>query len=217
MLKTCTQYEYLGVILDSQINLIKTISKTVSTASNRCMMLCKLRSKMSKRTALLVYKQTIMPVLEYCGFLYNGITKLQHKRLQHVQNRCLRVCLKVRLKCHIENLHHDAAIDYLCIRFDAQLLALLHKYLYGGKHNAAALGLRFETANPNARRTRSTNTGLLAYPPCIKKGYMKSPLYRGIELWNSLEPSSRKSDNLDAFKTKVLPELRVLLRNKKQL
>ena len=135
------------------LNLIKTVSKSVSTASNRCHMLCKLTSKMSRKTATLLYKQTIMPVLEYCGFLYNGLIQAQHKRLQYVQNRCLRICLNVRLKYCIENLHLDTNVDLLCIRFDTQLLTLLHKYLYGGKHDASDLGLYFEESGELDQRT----------------------------------------------------------------
>ena len=45
-LEVCDKYEYLGVILDSHFTLEKTIGKTVSTACNRCYMLCKMRRKM---------------------------------------------------------------------------------------------------------------------------------------------------------------------------
>ena len=167
---------------------------------------------MSRKTATLVYKQTIMAV--YCSLLYDGLIQAQHKILQYVQNRCLRICLNVRLKYCIENLHLDTNVDLLCIRFDTQLLTLLHKYLYGGKHDASDLGLYFEESNPNARRTRSTDTGLLAYPACVKKGFRRSPLYRGIDLWNSLAPTSRQTANLNTFKARVVPELRTLLLKK---
>ena len=81
---------------------------------------------MSLKTAVLVYKQTIMPVLEYCGYLFNGVIQTQHKRLQLVQNRCLRISLNVQRLYHVCDLHADAKIDYLSIRFDMQLLLLLH-------------------------------------------------------------------------------------------
>ena len=71
VLKVCTSYEYLGIVLDDCLNFVKTISKTVSTSSNRCFMMNRFRKKVSKPTAILIYKQTILPVLEYCGFLYN--------------------------------------------------------------------------------------------------------------------------------------------------
>ena len=89
-LATCTQYEYLGVILDNVLTLERTVSKAVCNTNYRHVMLRKMRGKISRPTATLVYKQTMLPVLDYCGFLYNGITDAQHKRLQLVQNKCLR-------------------------------------------------------------------------------------------------------------------------------
>ena len=71
-LELCETYEYLGVKLDYRLNLDRMVGKTISSASNRLYMFSKLRNKMSNHVANRVYKQTILPVLEYCGFLYNG-------------------------------------------------------------------------------------------------------------------------------------------------
>ena len=34
---------------------------------------------------VLVYKQAFLPGLDYCGYLYNDVTKYQHNRLQMSQ------------------------------------------------------------------------------------------------------------------------------------
>ena len=128
-LSTCSQYEYLGVILDSNLTLERSVSKSVSNTNFRSVMLRKMRGKLTRPTAILVYKQTIQPVLEYCGFLYNGITEYQHKRLQLTQNKCLRTCLNVRRRYHVVDLHLDTNVDYLSIRYDMQLLLLIYKYV----------------------------------------------------------------------------------------
>ena len=202
-LDVCTQYEYLGIILDDEINLKKTIGKTVGTASNRCHMLYKMRRKMTKHTATLVYKQTILPVLEYCGFLYNGLTYLQHKRLQIVQNRCLRACLNVKIKYPVVKLHADTNIHYLNVRYDLQLMLLFHKYLYESEHDAEDFGIYLYKPPTGGRTTRSTNTLVLKHPPSRRLGYRRSPLYRGIELWNELDVSCRLEANKEAFRRKA--------------
>ena len=204
VLKVCNAYEYLGVTLDSQLTFVKTISKTVSSSSNRCYMMGRFRRKISKPTAILVYKQTILPVLEYCGFIFNGVTKSEHKRLQHVQNRGLRISLSVRLKYHVCDLHRDTGVDYLAVRYDMQLLLLVHKYIYGTGHDPLELGLQFVISR---RPTRSTNTGLLKYPSSINLGYRRSPLYRSIELWNSMSVECRLSRNREAFKALAKPRV----------
>ena len=59
LLETCDQYDYLGIILDNEFTLEKSVSKSVSNANFRSVMLRKMRTKMSTPTAKLVYKQTI--------------------------------------------------------------------------------------------------------------------------------------------------------------
>ena len=46
-LSQCSQYEYLGIILDDNFTLENSVSKTVSSSSNRGVMLRKMRKKMS--------------------------------------------------------------------------------------------------------------------------------------------------------------------------
>ena len=103
------EYEYLGIIMDADFTLVKSVSKSISTASNRNHMLGKMRRAVTQNTATLVYKQTILPVLEYCGFLYNGIINLQHRRLQLTQNRCVRTCLSVRRKYRVSEISRSLA------------------------------------------------------------------------------------------------------------
>ena len=147
-LSICEDYEYLGIHIDSNLNLDKMVSRTVSTSSCRLSMFGRLRDGMSKKVACLVYKQTIAPVLEYCGYLYNGWTTSNQQRLQRVQNRCLRVCLKVRLKHSIIRLHKDTDVNFLGVRHDIQLLLLIHKYVYGGKHDPSSIGMELYMGQP---------------------------------------------------------------------
>ena len=68
-------------------------------------------------------------MIEYCGLLYSGLTSTIRKKLQRVQNRGLRVCLKANMKHPVAGLHKECKVDYVDVRFDIQLLMLVHKYL----------------------------------------------------------------------------------------
>ena len=162
---------------------------------------------MSTQTAILIYKQTILPVLEYCGYLFNGVVQAQHRRLQLLQNRCLRVSLNVQRRYHIADLHTDTNVDYLSVRFDIQLLLLIHKYIYDYRHDAHDLGIELQQPVTEGRVTRTTNTSLLKYPPSKTMGYRRSPLYRAISLWNSLNASSRLLTDREAFRAKIKPTI----------
>ena len=128
-----------------------------------------------------------------------------------VQNRCLKISLNVERRFHTDTLHQNAHIELLCTRYDLQLLLLLHKYMYGGTHCPDELGLVFQKPVVDGRVTRSTNTGMLACPPNASMAYRKSPLYRGIVLWNSLNASSRLAKDRDTFKRKAKPTVVKLL------
>ena len=188
-LGVCTDYEYLGVNLDCNLNLNKMVSKTVSSTSNRLSIFGKIRDAMSKKVVILVFKQTIAPVLEYCGYVYNGLTLRHQGKLQCIQNRCLQVCLKVRMKYSVLKLHSETNVDFLSVRHDIQLLMLVHKYVYGGMLDPHRTGIVPKTAPTNWRVTRSSNTMELNYPEYAKPGTRKSPLYRGVDMWNRLKPA----------------------------
>ena len=185
------EYEYLGVTIDKNLNFNRCLTKTISTVYLRLYLLSKIRKMMPKNTACLIYKQTILPVIEYCGFIYNGLTDTIRKRLQRIQNRCLRVCLRTQRMHPVAELHTGSGADYIDVRFDLQLLLLVHKYMYSGKEFEAGVGITFKRTNPAARQTRSVGTAELNVPRDIKRSYRKSPIYRGICLWNSLPPSCR--------------------------
>ena len=162
---------------------------------------------MTAPIATLIYKQTILPVLEYCGFLYNGTVKCQQKRLQLVQNRCLRVCLNVKMKYSTVNLHVNTKMDYLYVRYNMQLLLMIYGYLNNAKYSNGDYGLEYQSYSNDGRITRAANSGLLRFPAGDRESYRKSPLYRAVELWNSLSSNTRLCTSKEAFKAKAKPEV----------
>ena len=199
-LSVVTEYEYLGVIIDNKLNFNRTVNSTISTACLRLYLMGKIRKSLSLATACLIYKQTILPVIDYCSFIYNGLTTTNTKKLQHVQNRCLRTCLITNMRHPVVGLHKKCGVDYLDVRFDIQLLTLMHKLLYSGEHMHEEKGLIFRRPSVAGRITRVTGTAELIYPHDVKLSFRKSPLYRGIDLWNKLPPVCRLDKNRESFK-----------------
>ena len=71
-LQTPDEYTYLGVKLDSELKLETHLQATAGTARQRVFKLTKLRRYISELTAILVYKQTILPHFDYCSFIIEG-------------------------------------------------------------------------------------------------------------------------------------------------
>ena len=111
-LNYCNKYEYLGVILDSEMNLTSLLADTRKSVSNRLFNLPKLRHYITEKSALSIYKQTILPVLDYAGFIIISCNKSDQHDLQILQNDALRTCFNVkrRDKLSIATMHKRAKL-----------------------------------------------------------------------------------------------------------
>ena len=64
-------------------------------------MLGKLRYFIDRKAALLVYKQAILPYVDYAGFVLIACSKGSKKDLQILQNNALRICLRYCMIDHV--------------------------------------------------------------------------------------------------------------------
>ena len=62
-------YKYLGITLDSQMGLTELLAGVKKTITCHLFKLRKLRKYITVECSLLIYKQTILPLLDYAGFL----------------------------------------------------------------------------------------------------------------------------------------------------
>ena len=62
----CSQYNYLGFILDSTLNMEANFNSIFKRLSYKNVQFSKIRHYPDTKTKVLVYKQTIMPVAELC-------------------------------------------------------------------------------------------------------------------------------------------------------
>ena len=87
----------------------------------------KLRYYICEKGALAFYKQTILPLFEYAGFMLMACTKSDRYDLQIIQNDALRTCFNVkrRDKLSILNMHKKANLLSLEQRRTLQLLYLM--------------------------------------------------------------------------------------------
>ena len=88
---------YLGVYLDSEMSLSPLVSHVKKVVTNRAKTLSKIRKYITSQCALSIYKQTILPLFDYSGFLLISCTKSDRKDLQTIENNILRTCYNVRL------------------------------------------------------------------------------------------------------------------------
>ena len=119
--------------------------------------LTKIKRCLDKNTRLLVYKQTILPILEYIDALLYIIPKYKHEKLQRQQNSILRKCLDIvhAIDISVEDLHREAHLLNLNTRREIHLMNLMYKYQnikewtnIPAKNTRRADGITFKTEQP---------------------------------------------------------------------
>ena len=71
-------------------------------------MLSKLRYLIDKKSATLVYKQAILPYIDYVGFILLVCNMGRRRDIQKLQNHALRLCLRYKLadRVSVRRLHN---------------------------------------------------------------------------------------------------------------
>ena len=88
-----TSYKYLGMELDSQLNYNKHVSKIISSVSGKLKQFQRMRNFLDIRAATMVYKNMLLPIIEYGDIFLSSASVVNRKRLQTLQNRGLRCAL----------------------------------------------------------------------------------------------------------------------------
>ena len=94
--------------------------------SHKIYLLSKIRQFINERTALFIYKSMIAPIIDYGDIIYMGGTEDNLSKLQKLQNRGLRICLKIQHHIPIILLHQQAEIPNL----KTKRACNIKKYMY---------------------------------------------------------------------------------------
>ena len=134
----------------------------------------KLRQYITEKSAIAIYKQTILPVFDYAGFMLISCNKSDRQDLHTIQNDALRTCYNVRRrdKLSVSNMHRRSHLLSLDQRRTLQLLNLM--YLH--KHNRRNIRIA-------PRNTRGADREQFVIERYNNLKYKNSPFYKGAQLW----------------------------------
>ena len=121
-------FNYLGVLLDDKLSFTPYYNLVKRRVGNKIFVLSKIRKFVDNMTALLIYKQAILPLLEYAGFILGSCNVGQRRELQILQNNALRLCKRYYLldMIQIDRLHDECKLLGLEQRRRKQLLRLMY-------------------------------------------------------------------------------------------
>ena len=185
-------YNYLGIMLDQNMSLLPLLSRLKNIIHSKIYSLVKIRDFITTKCALTIYKQTILPLFDYSGFVVISCNVSDRNDLQTLQNSALRVCYNVRLRDRVavKGMHNRANLLSLEQRRQVQVLCLM--FIYKTRH--------LDARRVYNRRTRAAvifNFVRERYN-CTK--YRSSPYYKGSLLWDALPPDAKRCTTLIEFK-----------------
>ena len=190
----CKQYTYLGVILDETMNLASNFNATFKKFSYKIFQFSKIRKYLPPDVRVLVYKQTVLPMVEYISYLLYINRKHDVDKLQKLQNRALRLCFDIidPMSVSVCQLHTQAQIGMLEPRRDVQLLGLLYDMRSDTRY------LRDTIIN-----TRLADRIVFSVDRVNYEIYRRSPYYVGHKLWNNLDMDVQMSRTKSLFKSRI--------------
>ena len=156
--------------------------------------LTKLKRFLDKGMRVLVYKQTILPVLEYADFVYYLCNKNQRDKLQRMQNRSLRECLSIYNPRDVstKELHTRVNLNTLSERRMAHLLNTMFDST-----------TRSEWLKDSKRPTRNSEKKTFNTDIVHLSIYQTSPYFIGAQAWNSMPVPLHEITNKEHFKQRT--------------
>ena len=178
------------MILDDNLSFTPYYNMVKRKMENKIFVMSKIRKYIDKGTSVLIYKQAVLPLVEYAGFVLISCSIGQRHELQVLQNNALRLCKRYRLldRVQIHRLHSECTIIGLEQRRRKQLLRLMFL------HSKIDANIK-----KPIRVTRAvTKVIFKTATKCVGK-YLNSPFYKGTLLWNSLDMDLQKVRDLKTF------------------
>ena len=154
-------------------------------------MLRKIRCYITKFAAMCIYKQMILPMFDFAGFMLISCTLGQKRELRKLQNRGIRTCLLYNRRDHIPipRLHNEIKVLSLEQRRQIQLLKLLFHRSKKQRH-----------LKISARTTRGNMKVKFDIMSRTTTKYLNSPFLRGTVLWDKLPAEIQKTETIYKFK-----------------
>ena len=129
-LSRCEFYTYLGVEIDECLTFQKHFKYICRQFAQNIFQLSKKKNYTDQTTRVLLYKQTILPLVEYADIMRNHVRNHDLEKLQRLQNKSLRICLDIinPRDIGIAELHSRVNLRPLHDRREIHLMNLMYKY-----------------------------------------------------------------------------------------
>lgn len=193
-LEVVNNFCYLGIWIDQFLRFELMIARHIGLLSNNLRQIWRLQRKAGPDLCITIYKQLILPIIEYGDHILGCAPPDRLKAIQIMQNKCLRACLGIHDTRLINNraLHATAGLVPLETRRKWHLLTYMYKAAQCPENRIMA-----------ARPLRSNIKIKLIFDPKAVTGNNRSPWERGKKIWDALPAEIQHAESLSSFKSLV--------------
>ena len=161
----------------------------IGSAAHKIYMLTKLRPIINNTQAMCLYKSKILPYFDYGDIFYNKTFTRNTLKLQKLQNRALKLCLKREPRYDTELLHTEAKLP----RLQARRMSHIWNFAFQRTKDPQYL-VQFE------RGLRYRAAPILHEPFSRCETFRRSVLYQCAVGWNALPVDERNIEDYSSFK-----------------
>ena len=184
-LENVCKYNYLGVIVDSCLSLSEFVDDKYKKVNLRVHQLGKIRKFVTADIACSIYKQTILPLIDYADFMIESAPKTRSDRLELLQDKALRY-IDNNVNCNkCVDLHLIYRVQPLKLRWREHICCIMYRQskLYNKlNHRRPSINLRSNRKVKFKKKLKRTY-----------QVYLKSPMSRGIKIWDMLTVEVQKA------------------------
>ena len=177
-------YKYLGVKLDSSLQLTEHLSSTYKKASGRLYLLGRIRNQLTRKAASAIYNSLLLPLFTYCSILTCNSTNTYKNKLKRFEQRASKIIYKETIPTK------QKSIDTL---MNQRLCHEVYKSIHG--LNCDNFKNYFELM---VNSTRNKNT-LIRLPRVKLESFKKSFSFYGAKIFNELPRDIRRAETRNEF------------------
>ena len=182
-------FRYLGVTLDSVLSYSNHISTVLNSVSHKAYILSKIRRFITTYSAVKIYKSMLLPYFDYADIVFDKANQNNLDKLQRMQNRCLKICLRSDIRTDTDLIHSTVKTAKLEYRRKAHLRSFMYSKL-GDESLIDDLPIN----------TRSRDAPLFKVSTPNLEVFKKSVKYNGAVEWNNLPIDLRSANHILSFK-----------------
>lgn len=192
-----TSTKFLGIIIDENLTWRSHIAKVESKIAKNIGIINKLKSFLPEKILLNLYYTMIYPYLSYCNIIWASTYPSRLEKLAKLQKRIIRIITSSHYLAHTRPLFFKLKLlnifDINLFQISSFVFEFLHGFQPESFHNFFHINSTIHT-----HLTRSHND--------LHYNFARTTLnkftirYRGSQVWNSLPPDLKKTNNKTIFK-----------------